>query len=804
MIRDDSLCPSQRACPDLAALAGCGENAPQILAPRPYFEAHDAPAAGKDPFGPRQAYTELDGSTQGAGVPRQVAKRQPKREVQQSNMQREQEEDDSLIFDEDPFLEVEGCGSWLVIREDNAFRKIWNGVLCLLLLYTATVFPYQLSFLDFRIPDGCCMSDGWELFNTLVDILFWFDFFINFFLTYEDSRGNEVVSLPTVVCNYLRGSCMLNLVACLPEGAAIYVVRIFVETDNPGLSKLTRVSRIQRLSRITRMARFVKIINSYEAIRESPLWIMLQQQRGVRVVNFVFGLLWVVHLIACGWYLCAALHPNAETITWVARREIEPGGFMLVDAGPFTQWLNSMYFVLTVFSTVGFGDMSAWTFGEISYCCFTMVVGAIVHSIIMSEVIGAIRTVDDAALRRTEHKKLVSAFAYNADLQSETVRQLEEWIDLPLKGKNGKRVLKRYDRDSMRRLLTSGGIPRSILGRLPVELYGGKLMKNKFVTFCTKYSAGMQMPPRFPLLIAVSAARHTYLKGEVVYQVHDHPFSMFLVLDGVFAAVGKPNEDGGSEAVVVLSGAAERGAEENVRSPSRISRTQSGFARGRTGSTCSSAEESPNLQEASPYQLYCAGSYFGELEIIFPSLVASGHTRACTVRCESRMAQVLVLSRENLTMLVQEFPQYHVPWRIAATHRERSRQQLLRGLTRPMPYRQLAAQTIQRAWRATKAEECPKRASSKRISLLPSMMNGISEAAEDAAATRQLELDRKRRGLVKEDVLEAYERLAAKVEKLSDNVHCEMVSIWAALKSVMPENDEDTQESDSEPRSSAA
>ena len=38
---------------------------------------------------------------------------------------------------------------------------------------------------------------------------------------------------------------------------------------------------------------------------------------------------------------------------------------MLLHYEPFDQWAHSMYFVFSVFTTVGFGDISAFTTGEI-------------------------------------------------------------------------------------------------------------------------------------------------------------------------------------------------------------------------------------------------------------------------------------------------------------------------------------------------------------------------------------------------------------------------------------------------------
>merc|ERR1719277_2401152 len=116
--------------------------------------------------------------------------------------------------------------------------------------------------------------------------------------------------------------------------------------------------------------------------------------RLVRCVNFCVGLFWIVHLVACGWYLVAGVHDDPAE-TWVGRRQtgrVTSTGEMevLTDSNSFEQWVHSMYFVLTVFTTVGFGDISAVTSGEIVYVILVMLVGAVVHSIIIGNVINLI------------------------------------------------------------------------------------------------------------------------------------------------------------------------------------------------------------------------------------------------------------------------------------------------------------------------------------------------------------------------------------------------------------------------------
>lgn len=118
--------------------------------------------------------------------------------------------------------------------------------------------------------------------------------------------------------------------------------------------------------------------------------------------------MWIVHILACGWYLCAALH-EVPADTWVMRRVLDAEGATVVDREPFDQWLNAMYFVLTVFTTVGFGDMFAVTNGEIVYVCITMGVGAVVHSIIISEVINVVTSSDQMNVFVMKQRELIEA-----------------------------------------------------------------------------------------------------------------------------------------------------------------------------------------------------------------------------------------------------------------------------------------------------------------------------------------------------------------------------------------------------------
>ena len=114
---------------------------------------------------------------------------------------------------------------------------------------------------------------------------------------------------------------------------------------------------------------WAKVVDQMEVWRHTSD----KSSRIYRCVKFVLCLMWLVHLSACGLYLVASLHEEPLN-TWVYRRTVSDDD-TLMNSSPVTQWLTSMYFVITVITTVGFGDMSAYTSPEIVYIILMMLGG---------------------------------------------------------------------------------------------------------------------------------------------------------------------------------------------------------------------------------------------------------------------------------------------------------------------------------------------------------------------------------------------------------------------------------------------
>jgi len=554
------------------------------------------------------------------------------------------------------------CSARFIIGERNKGRKAWDLLVFLLLFYTATVLPFRLCFIEFRIPTSHPCNKDWIKLEYAMDVLFVFDLILPFFFSYRDRHGKEVVDPWLIARRYLCSYFVLNFIACVPFEQFDQSSQEGESSVNKGL-RLTRMQRMTRLIRLLRLLRLTKLVR---IIVESPVWHYVQSLRGVRIVNFFCALTFAVHIFACFWYICAALHED-HMETWVARRIVWSGGLEvpLVEKGPIEQWGNAMYFVLTVFTTVGFGDMSALTPGEIFYVCLTMVAGAVVNSLILSEVITVITTVDQKARNINDQLNLVADFALHTQLDRDVKRKITEWVS------TGKGARSGFDRARMKDLLTSSALPRAVIAVLPRTVFQGELYENKFVQTA---SVGhmRQIPNRLPLFIALEANLRYFDVGEVVYNYHDTAWNVFLALQGTFAYVGHPSPTGGNCAVsnVIL---------EDV--------IQSWW--GKSSSVGSAGHD--ELLDLSPYRLFGRRSYFGEVEVV----TKPSSQRNTYARCESGGC-LLVLNKDSVFELMNVFPPAAEKWCEAAERSQHHTMQLLSRLTHTCNYKQLASQTIQR------------------------------------------------------------------------------------------------------------
>lgn len=456
--------------------------------------------------------------------------------------------------------------------------------------------------------------------------------------------------------------------------------------------------------------------------------------KGSRVSSLIFRLGWVIHLFACGWYMCAALAEDPEN-TWAYRRKVDGKQEVpLLDRPPLDQWMNCMYFVLTVFTTVGFGDISACSMGEICYVFCTVVIGAIIHSMIVSEVITVITARDQVKEFMLQQIRLVESFGDHAQVSEDAVQHMKSWIRLSVRHQ----ARTKSAAAEMKEFVTGPDMPRSIISQLPQALFGGRLVRN---TIFGDARRAAKAPPRLSVLMALACQQQVCQAGQIVYEVTDYPFNLCLVLFGTFAYVALPSPRGGRRPAMKMTHTTTFGA---------VSTDPMLFA----------------------FQLFSARSYFGDAELF---LKRGRHT---TARAEAEGSVVLLLHVNEILNIMDEFPEYGKKWKFAALDRALVSKRRQAKLTCAYHYQDLAAFTIQRFWLG-RQDHLPKPGFR-----LATALGLAREVLEDAMTSPSMTHHGQRRPYSRRENGDRTEQLVARMDHLQETTAAQVSKLCARMEAL--------------------
>ena len=195
------------------------------------------------------------------------------------------------------------------INPEGSLKKVWDIIIVILLLYTATYSPYRTAFMadDF--------SQLYFVFELCVDSLFFLDIIISFLTPFQMRDDEYEYDSKKIANNYLLGPFFIDVIAILPTWA---FEETDIDLDTDGSNKLFRLARLQRLYRLLRIFRVIKLIkiNKYNSAIQKFVDKMEMERSTTRLIMILIVSLFLVHLFACFFYLSAKMNDFANN-TWV-------------------------------------------------------------------------------------------------------------------------------------------------------------------------------------------------------------------------------------------------------------------------------------------------------------------------------------------------------------------------------------------------------------------------------------------------------------------------------------------------------
>ena len=300
-----------------------------------------------------------------------------------------------------------------ILHPKNRVKNIWNLILAVLLIYTVTLMPFSMSFIQ------STRWDGWDIVDTVTDTLFFIDFCINCISAYYDKSEVLITSPKKILLNYLKTWMIIDFISFFPFSALDSSRQDSSESSPNNYNNLIRLLRLPKMYRIFRVSRLIKLLKHYHKIEIIE---MIQEyfsikNSAMRLLKSFFTILICLHLAACFWYFSARLDGFGPDC-WVVR-------YSYIDESIQTKYLVSLYWAFTTLCTVGYGDISGYTNMEKIICIAWMICGLYFFSFTIGSLSSMMSSIDTKENVLLSKLAVIDEFSVEANLSKDLRNKLK-------------------------------------------------------------------------------------------------------------------------------------------------------------------------------------------------------------------------------------------------------------------------------------------------------------------------------------------------------------------------------------------
>jgi potassium voltage-gated channel Eag-related subfamily H protein 7 len=397
-----------------------------------------------------------------------------------------------------------GESAWYIVDPRTLRHQKWDVLITLLLVFTAYVTPYEVTFLGTGF-------NALFVINRFVDFCFVTDMFKSFFTSFFDVEEQYwVLDLKAITKNYLKSWFFIDFISILPFDS---LGELF-GSDDPSQMKIARTIRLLRLLKLLRLIRGMRIFDRWQ----DSVNVTYATKS---LTKFFLLLLTVVHWMACALRLLPDLFEYIDSdgnpISWMTRGEM--GGQMVHQGSPSRQYALAMYWSSMTLTTIGYGDVSATTDAEAVFMSVCMLVASALYAYSIGEVTNIVTAMDEPANNHNKDSDTLQQFCMESQFSKELTVRLRQYF------RKGRPLHRWYYYKELLKKMSP-----ALQGEVTLAMNGKYMDSVPF--FRVKDDEENNERERFLSELTTKMVSKLYNAQETVLRKGDTMFAMFLVKSG--------------------------------------------------------------------------------------------------------------------------------------------------------------------------------------------------------------------------------------------------------------------------------
>lgn len=280
-----------------------------------------------------------------------------------------------------------------MIKQDNKYLYYWELIITSFVLLSCFITPYSIAFNNVKDT---------SVFEISCIIVCLIDIIANFF-----TNGQKNITFKENLYEYLTSWFIIDFCGVFPFGLIINET----ETQKILLFNLPKLFRAFKLIQDNRNVE--KCLRNL--IEKFKLGINFQ-----RCFLLLFSFAFSNHICACLFYYLARIN-NFDPTTWVSHLN-------LIDRSEIDLYYISLYWTLTTVTTVGYGNISGYSWLEKIYSIIIISIGVVIYSFFIGTLSVIVSTINQKQHELDEKLEYIDHIQRNYDIDKTTYEKVKRAI----------------------------------------------------------------------------------------------------------------------------------------------------------------------------------------------------------------------------------------------------------------------------------------------------------------------------------------------------------------------------------------